>query len=198
MPDFNVEFKKDVSFLHVINDLEKVITELGTKLNLEESLSNVSTYPAFTVTGTIDSVDIYYPAKLETPRNIQLTSGATGIASFDGSSDISIAVTVDPSLHVHTKPYIITDINVTTSGWTQEGSGDGIYYTKVIEIANMLETDEIIAQLNLLAVTAGTQQENAITDFAKFRIFIPTNGYLTIHAHEVPIYTVPVKLFRFI
>ncbi len=198
MPDFNVEFKKDVSFLHVINDLEKVITELGTKLNLEESLSNVSTYPAFTVTGTIDSVDIYYPAKLETPRNIQLTSGATGIASFDGSSDISIAVTVDPSLHVHTKPYIITDINVTTSGWTQEGSGDGIYYTKVIEIANMLETDEIIPQLNLLNVSAGTQQENAISDFNKFRIFIPTNGYLTIHAHEVPIYTVPVKLFRFI
>lgn len=198
MSDFNVEFKKDVSFLHVIHDLEKIITELGTKLNLEESLENISNYPALTVTGEITADDIYYPAKLETPRNIQLSGGATGTASFDGSSDINIDVTIDPSLHVHTKPYIITNINITTSGWTQEGSGDGIYYTKVVEISNMLETNEIIPQLNLLSLSAGTQQENAITDFNKFRNFIPTNGYLTIHAKEVPSYSVPLKLVRLI
>ena len=41
-------------------------------------------------------------AKLATARTISLTGSATGSGSFDGSANLSIAVTVDPTKHTHT------------------------------------------------------------------------------------------------
>ncbi|SDQ55105.1 Microcystin-dependent protein [Pseudomonas sp. UC 17F4] len=41
-------------------------------------------------------------AKLATARTISLTGSASGSATFDGSADVSIAVTVDPAKHTHT------------------------------------------------------------------------------------------------
>ena len=40
-------------------------------------------------------------AKLATARTISLTGNATGSGSFDGSANLSIAVTVDPAKHTH-------------------------------------------------------------------------------------------------
>jgi len=41
-------------------------------------------------------------ARLATARSISLTGSASGSVTFDGSADVSIAVTVDPAKHMHT------------------------------------------------------------------------------------------------
>ena len=56
MADLYVEIKKDVNFLNVIIDMEKVITKVANFLRLD--LSNIAEYPALTVTGEFSSTSL--------------------------------------------------------------------------------------------------------------------------------------------
>ena len=191
---YDVDIKKDVSFLYVIQDLETFITEVSEKLKLNTSLANPAKYPAFTVTGNPDDEKAYYPTKLYNTRIFELSGDVSGSAYFNGLEDVNIEVDVDPTKHVHSKPYTVSTINITTTGWTEESSG--AYYSKVIEVTGMLATETIIPQLSLSGIIPGEAWDNILTDYNKLRQFIPTNGYITIHARTVPTYPFQVKLIR--
>lgn len=51
--------------------------------------------------------------KLETGRTIRLIGGATGFGIFDGSEDIDIDITIDPTKHVHEQYALNANVGVT-------------------------------------------------------------------------------------
>jgi len=66
---------------------------------------------------------------LETSRNITLSGDATGTASFDGTADANISVTVEDNSHKHTPANITTDAanrfvtDVEKSAWNSKADG---------------------------------------------------------------------------
>lgn len=100
--DFNIEIKKDIKFLHVVDDLEKYMTETAIRLDMEdEFVDAIVDYPALNVIGAIDDRDVYYPSKLRNPRTIELIGDVTGSADFDGSQNIQIDAEILNNSHTH-------------------------------------------------------------------------------------------------
>ena len=100
--DFNIEIKKDIKFLHVVDDLEKYMTETAIRLDMEdEFVDAIVDYPALNVIGAIDDRDVYYPSKLRNPRTIELIGDVTGSADFDGSQNIQIDTEILNNSHTH-------------------------------------------------------------------------------------------------
>ncbi len=101
----DVKIKKNVAFLHVIEDLEKFMTAVADKLVID--MSNPLNYPALDVSGQFtnpDGIIAYSADKLSTPKKIILTGHCSGIVQFDGSSDVIIETVVVggmPGPHEH-------------------------------------------------------------------------------------------------
>lgn len=75
---------------------------LGDKVSLTQSGIVVNgTLTADSISGTFDG-DIATAQKLATARKISLSGDASGSTSFDGSTDVSISVTVKDDSHNHT------------------------------------------------------------------------------------------------
>ena len=66
----NVTFKKDVSWLNVIEDMERIITNTTNILKFD--LSNTSVYPALMVSGSIDTGGLVADT-LRNTRRISIT-----------------------------------------------------------------------------------------------------------------------------
>jgi len=107
MPDniLDVKIKKNVAFLHVIEDLEKFMTAVADKLVID--MSNSLNYPALEVSGQFtnpNGIIAYSADKLSTPKKITLAGHCTGSIQFDGSSDVIIETIVVggmPGPHKH-------------------------------------------------------------------------------------------------
>lgn len=80
--------------LHFSNSEGTAAKRLITKGDIETMLTTAS------VATSAEAV------KLATARVIALSNGATGSASFDGTGNIDISVTVDPTKHTHTAAQI--------------------------------------------------------------------------------------------
>lgn len=97
----NITFKKDVQWLSIVEDMEKIFTTCSNTLKLD--LSNSSMYPTLNITGSLDAGGIEAD-KLRTSRRIDISGDASGYANFDGSSNIEIALTIasaTPKAHTH-------------------------------------------------------------------------------------------------
>lgn len=109
-----VTIKKDIAFLNIIEDVEKVITLVADTLLLD--LSDPLTYPALEASGEFTSSGIaaYSAQKLLTARTIELSGDVTGSVEFDGSGNVIITTTVNggtPGAHTH----VTVDITDATS-----------------------------------------------------------------------------------
>ncbi len=196
MSNFKTEIKKDVSFLHVIKDIETFISDVGKKLDLGNSLSNINHYPALNVTGNIDEDDLYLPFKLKNEFEIRLSGGVNGAVFTNGSSNINLITSVDASKHTHPKPYLISNFVITTNGWIVQAGGDN--YTKTIPIEGMISTENVIAQIDISEILNVTGQDIALEEWSKLRRFVPVNGHIIIHAKSVPTVPLKTKLIRLI
>ncbi len=89
---FQVQIKKDVGFLHIVEDMERLITEVVERLQL--NVNDPINYPTLIVTGIFPNTGIIAD-RLRIPRNITLAGAIGGTAPFDGSGDIVIETTLD-------------------------------------------------------------------------------------------------------
>lgn len=114
------EFKKDYDLKMYTSAFEEQVTRTAEpdKLLYLDGSGNL---PA-NITGNSASTD-----KLKVQRLIQLSDGVTGQAMFDGSSDIDIAVTVDPKKHKHEEYLLISQIGTKVPPLNDNLKIDSIY-----------------------------------------------------------------------
>lgn len=122
----NVTFKKDVSWLNVIEDMERIITNTVNMLKID--LSNTAVYPALITSGSLETGGIVADT-LRTSRRISISGDASGYALFNGSSDINIDLTlldVSPLIHTHLSSQVAdaTSINISNTLVKRNELGD--------------------------------------------------------------------------
>lgn len=104
--------------LEDLDGYQDLIDEINKKIPKEDAVTTATPnkllyldatgYLPASITGNANTA-----SKLQTARTIQLTSGVTGSAVFDGSSDINIVATVDPAQHQHNQYALIENIGKT-------------------------------------------------------------------------------------
>jgi hypothetical protein len=87
--------------------------------------------------GVVDKAEV--AAKLATARTIALTSGATGSATFDGSNNASIAVTVTADGHDHTRTRSVDDRDVRPTNVNKGYSA--LYFTSLAGLNGTADSD---------------------------------------------------------
>ncbi|WP_454019968.1 tail fiber protein [Azospirillum sp. Marseille-Q6669] len=76
--------------------------------------------------------------KLATARTISLSGGVTGTATFDGSANVAIAATVDPSKHSHPLPFSLLDDGGAGFELDSTNLGYSTQYTSPEDIRSMV------------------------------------------------------------
>lgn len=95
--------KEDVKLDQIPNAIsDDAASNSGTVLATTKMVTAVRALMQLAIDAIISGASIAgKAAKLATARTISLTGNATGSGSFDGSANLSIAVTVDPAKHIH-------------------------------------------------------------------------------------------------
>jgi hypothetical protein len=135
----DVQIKKDVAFLNVIEDMEKFITLAADKLLID--MSNSVEYPALDVSGTFTNPDgiIAHSAQvLATPRTITLSGDCSGSVEFDGSGNVTITTTVTggtPTAHTHVTADITDATNLNEASKIVKRDASGNFTANIITAA---------------------------------------------------------------
>lgn len=132
----DVQIKKDVAFLNIIEDMEKFITLAADKLLID--MSNTVEYPALDVSGTFtnpNGVVAYSAQVLATPRTIALSGDCSGSVEFDGSGNVIITTTVSggtPGAHTHLSVDITDATNLNEASKIVKRDTSGNFVANII------------------------------------------------------------------